>query len=152
MAPPAVRVAVLVRDVPEQQAALVCDLLGCDGMVVPTVTAYDPFNPPKFGAALQLFMQAGTYARPAAVDVRQLVRSATPGPNDSVPQQAGFLQAVGMFDAADGSVRDAVLDYADGRNDPQGPLGSKEYFVSMDRYCGFVYFSLIRDLISQTER
>src|SRR5438874_4619373 len=37
------------------QAALVCDLLGCDGLLVPTVTLYDPSDPPKFGAALQLF-------------------------------------------------------------------------------------------------
>jgi hypothetical protein len=31
-----------------------------------------------------------------------------------------------------------------------GPLGAKEYFVSMDRYCGFAYHTLIADLISKT--
>jgi len=41
---------------------------------------------------------------------------------------AGHSASVGMFDAANGSVRQAVLDYAVGRNDPQGPLGSKEIF------------------------
>src|SRR5438270_3549368 len=30
-----------------EQAALVCDLLGCDALVVPTVTEFDPYNPPK---------------------------------------------------------------------------------------------------------
>ena len=34
-----------------------------------------------------------------------------------------------------------------GRNDPLGPLGPKEYFVSMDRYCGFVYHELLADLL-----
>ncbi len=38
-----------------EQAAQVCQLLKCDALVVPTVTAYDPYNPPKLGAALQLF-------------------------------------------------------------------------------------------------
>src|SRR5262245_13620070 len=36
----------------EEQAMLVCNLLGCDGLLVPTVTIYDPYNPPKFGAAV----------------------------------------------------------------------------------------------------
>lgn len=133
----------------EEQARLVSDLLGCDALVVPTITAYDAYNPPKFGAALQLFAQPGTFARSASVDVRELVRSASPGPNDSVPRPSEFHQVVGMFDAANGSVRQAVFDYADGRNDPKGPLGAKEYFVNMDRYCGFVYHSLIRQLIEE---
>jgi len=131
----------------EEQAQLVCDLLGCDALIVPTVTAFDPYNPPKFGASLQLFAQPGTFARPAAVDVRDLARRATPGANESVPQHSSFFQAVGMYDAANGSVRQQLLDYAQGRQDPAGPLGSKEYFVSMDRYCGFAYSELIEQLI-----
>ncbi|HEY7088559.1 MAG TPA: hypothetical protein VH518_10750 [Tepidisphaeraceae bacterium] len=135
----------------EEQAALVCDLLGCDALLVPTVTAYDPYNPPKFGAALQMFAHGQSYVRPAAVDVRELARRATPPPVESVPppQQGSFVQVVGVFDAANGSVRDAVNRYASGRSDPSGPLGNKEYFVSMDRYCGFVYHSLIEKLISE---
>lgn len=136
----------------QQQAELVCDLLGCDGLLVPTVTIFDPYNPPKFGVAIQLFRSSKSLARPAAVDVHELVRSASPGPNDSLPQPGGFVQAVRMFDAANGSTRAALLDYADGRNDPAGPLGSREYFLSMDRYCGFAYHSLLEELIDQAAR
>jgi len=57
------------------------------------------------------------------------------------------VQSVGMFDASNGSTRQALWMYADGRNDPVGPLGSKEYLVSMDRYCGFAYSALIQDLL-----
>jgi hypothetical protein len=131
----------------EEQAALVCDLLGCDGLVVPSITAYDPYNPPKFGASLQLFRMPGSYARPAGLDVRELTRQAAPGPDESMPQRSGFVQAVGMFDAANGSIREALFGYAAGRNDPAGPLGNREYLVSMDRYCGFVYHCLIAELI-----
>src|SRR5580765_1021536 len=138
----------------EEQAQLVCDLLGCDALVVPTVTAFDPYNPPKFGASLQLFAQPGTFARPASVDVRDLARRATPGTNASVrqPQQGSFYQSVAMCDAANGTIRQALLDYAQGRHDPGGPLGSKEYFVNMDRYCGFVYHELVGDLIFHVGR
>ena len=131
------------------QAALVCDLLGCDALVVPTVTAYDPYNPPKFGASLQMFRKPGSYVRPQQIDPRELARRATPGEADSLPEgrHADFLQAVGVFDAANGSVREALWRYAAGRNDPTGPLGNKEYLVSMDRYCGFVYHALAEDLL-----
>ena len=46
-----------------------------------------------------------------------------------------------------GSVREKLTDYADGRQDPVGPLGKREYLLNMDRYCGFVYHELIRDLL-----
>jgi hypothetical protein len=140
-----------------EQAAVVCDQLGCDGLIVPTVTIFDPYSPPKFGGSLQLFGKPRGFAVPQNIDPRDLVRSASP-PQDSaglaaeqeeVTTSAAFVQSVGMFDAENGSVRQAVLDYALGRNDPAGPLGSKEYFVSMDRYCGFAYHTLIAELVDK---
>jgi hypothetical protein len=134
-----------------EQAVIVCDLLGCDAIIVPTVTAYDPYNPPKMGASLQMFRKNASPAsnRPEEIDPRALARAARPLPTASLPEPAAgpFVQAVGMFDATNGSVREALLAYAKGRNDPVGPLGAKEYFVSMDRYCGFVYHELIGKLL-----
>jgi hypothetical protein len=137
-----------------EQAALVCDLLGCDALLVPTITAYDPYNPPKLGASLHLFTKPGTYARPANVDPRELARAASPPAEQSLQGSANapFLQAVGIYDAANGSVREALFAYAAGRNDPAGPMGAREYLVSMDRYCGFVYQSLTGDLIRSMRR
>lgn len=148
----------------EQQAAIVCEMLGCDGLVVATVTAYDPYNPPKLGASLQLFRRpAATVANTAAartaspsLNPRQMARQAAPvyaGPAPATTTQpaaseSNMVQVVGMYDAQNGSVRSAVLRYAQGRNDPQGPYASKEYFVSMDRYGGFVYHVLIADLLN----
>ena len=132
-----------------EQAAIVCDLLGCDALVVPTVTAYDPYNPPKMGASIQVFNRPGSFSRQAsAVDVRELTRAAAPPPGESLPKQPdSFLQAVGMFDAANGTTRAMVIEYAEGRHAPAGPMGPNEYFESMDRYCSFVYFTLIDDLL-----
>ncbi len=136
----------------DQQAALVCDLLAADGLIVPTVTAYDPYNPPKLGASIQLFAKPSNYARPEGLDPRELSRMASPGNTESLPAQAGLMQVVGIYDAATGSVREKLAEYADGRNDPAGPLGSKEYRVSMDRYCGFVYHDLIEQLMLKLQR
>lgn len=133
----------------EQQAALVCELLGSDRLVVPTITAYDPYMPPKVGASLQVLNRPGNWARPASVDPRELARQAAPRATDPLPSTSQFVQAVGMFDAANGSVREALFRYAAGRNDPVGPMGPKEYLASIDRYCGFVYHELIEQVIAR---
>lgn len=131
-----------------QQAALVCDQLGCDALIIPTITIFDPYDPPKLGAALQLFRKGQTEL-PPNIDVHELSREATPPPGTSLPppKEAGFKQSVGMFDAANGSVRQRLIHYADGRHDPLGPLGQREYLLNMDRYSGFVYHELILDLL-----
>lgn len=102
-----------------EQAQQVCQALGADALIVPTVTIFDPYHPPKFGASLTLF------------------------------RGSAALQSVGMFDATNGTVRDAVRRYAQGRFDPQGPLGEREYLLSMPRYCGFAYHQLLEDLCRQ---
>ena len=132
----------------QDQAKLVCEELGCDVLVVPTVTIYDPYDPPKVGASLQIFKKGKDQAI-QNVDVRMLARAATPPPGAPLPPptQVAFKQSVGMFDAANGSVRERLTSYAAGRNDPVGPLGEREYLVNMDRYCGFVYHELIVDLL-----
>jgi hypothetical protein len=138
----------------EEQAAQVCQMLGCDALLVPTVTIYDPYSPPKFGASLQLLGRASNGARPASVDPRQLSRAAGSEDAASQPDRAatGAVQAVGMFDAANGSVRESLLAYAAGRNDPVGPMGPKEYIASMDRFCGFAYHELIVAVLSTSSQ
>ena len=131
-----------------EQAQIVCEQLGCDALIVPTVTIYDPYDPPKFGGALQVFRKGKQELVPN-VDVHELSRAATPPPGEPLPppQLAGFKQSVGMFDAANGTVLERLHNYATGRNDPNGPLGQREYLLNMDRYCGFVYHELIHDLL-----
>jgi hypothetical protein len=129
-----------------EQAALVCDLLGADAVVIPTVTLYDPYNPPKFGASLLLMSRPGAFVKGQNLDTHKLSRSPTT-PDGPVVVDADTVQATGMFDAANGTTRAMVNEYAEGRHAPAGPMGPNEYFESMDRYCSFVYFTLIDDLL-----
>ena len=132
-----------------EQAAVVCDQLGCDALVVPTITIYDPYNPPKMSASLALLPRTPGGGDAPPVDARQLARAATPAEDHALPRHPPFVQVVGMYDAVDGSVHDAVLAYAAGRNDPGQPLGPTDYFVDMDRYSGFVYHTLIGQLLDR---
>jgi hypothetical protein len=131
----------------DEQAAIVCEQLGCDALLIATVTAFDPYNPPKFGAALQLFYRQKQADRAAAVHPRELVRRATPPLSQPLPATGAFVQVVGMFDASNGSTRRELDDFAQGRTDPAGPLGAREFLLNMDRYCGFAYAMLIADLL-----
>ncbi len=133
-----------------EQALAIADFLGCQGLIVATITQYDPYNPPKFGGSLQLFEREGGVNRPPPPDPRDLMRQGAPTEVAAMPQQQqDFLQVVGMFDASSGSVRDALFTYAEGRHEPAGPLGAKEYLLSMDRYSGFAYRSLLEQLLVQ---
>jgi hypothetical protein len=123
-----------------EQAALVCDILQVDAIIVPTVTAYDPYTPPKMAASLALFRKPTDYVRPVATDA--LSPSGRPKGG-----KADLKQAVGMYDAADGSTRKSLQIFAEGRTDPNGPMAEREYFLSMDRYSGYVYHQLIADLL-----
>jgi len=137
----------------ERQASEICRLLGCDGLVVPTVTAYDPYDPPKFGASVQLFVRPGTFERMPKLDPRALERSATPtaaGP-PVMPETHNMAQVVEMYDASDGTVLEAVKAYAKGRTDPNKPLGVDEITVSMDRYCAFGYHELLSELLDNLD-
>lgn len=132
----------------EKQALEICKLLGCDGLVIPTVTAYDPYAPPKFGASLQLFVKEGTFARLPPVDPHELERSPTTvAMPQAMPEAKNMAQVVEIYDASDGTVRDAVKRYAQGRTDPNGVLGTDEITLSMDRYCAFGYHELLNELL-----
>ncbi|MFT3788606.1 MAG: hypothetical protein QM770_20945 [Tepidisphaeraceae bacterium] len=142
-------VALKMRQVESaEQAFIVCDALGVDALLVPTITGYDPYSPPKMIASLQLFVRR-SYSRPKGVDVHELTRRATPGEMESLPRNADFIQAAGAYDAANGSVRAQLAQYTRGRVDPLGPMGEREYLMHMDRYAQFVWHELIGDLLRQ---
>ena len=141
-----------------EQAAQVCQALGADGLIVPTITIYDPYNPPKFGGALQLFRTRASLARPQQqqpADEGEAAPAAGQVQGDGGGGGASglvLIQSVGMYDAANGSVRDALQLYSSGRHDPVGPLGAKEYLVSMDRFCGFAYRALTESLLYEMRK
>ncbi len=133
------------------QAALICEQLGADALVVGTITQWEPYPPPKIGASLQVFAKPQSFTRAADVDPRVLVRQMAPSSNATLPDgaQSGFYQASGMFDASAGSVRESVYAYAVGRTDPKGPWGSEQILADSDKYAGFVYRRLTEDILNQ---
>lgn len=138
-----------------EQALRLLGAMGVDGLVVGTITAYDPYDPPKLGLAIELYTsQRAEQANP--VDVRQLARAATdeavlpPPAERGVPQPVNTVSA--FFDAADPNVRGMLRRYAEDRGADRKD-GLKErylyrgedrqwhlYRISMDLYSEFVSY------------
>jgi hypothetical protein len=132
-----------------EQAWAVCDAMGVDALLVPTITAYDPYDPPKMGASLQMFVRKTTDSKGTEVDVRRLSRQPVGQDVQSLPKNADFIQVARMFDASAGTTRGRVSDYARGRTDPTGPMGEREYYMNMDRYSAFVWHELIEETLKR---
>ena len=127
-------------------AMALMNTLRADGLVVGTITAWDPYDPPKIGATVQLY----TRPRPdRAMDPRLLTRAAT---GDALPsdQQQGqpIATAGGHFDAASGTVIRRLEAYAKGRTPPDSAAGQRRYLISMDLYSEFVSHELMRRLFA----
>ena len=123
----------------EEQAAAVCDVLGVDALVVPTVTLYDPYDPPKFGAALQVFEKPAGYVLPEAGESTQ----------PSIPVGKGFRQAVGIFDAANEQRKaQRVCSFMPrAATIRPGRWPGKSIWSTWTDIAGLCYNSLIRDLL-----
>jgi hypothetical protein len=122
-----------------QQARAVCEALNVEGIIIPTITAYDSYMPPKMAASLALFTRGEGSEGGQGGEATTQPSGAVAGPH--------LRQVVGIYDSQNGTVRKALLEFAAGRSDPNGPMSEREYFLSMDRYSGFVYHQLIADLL-----
>ncbi len=129
-------------------ALTLMNVLRLDGLVIGTITAFDPYRPMKLGMAVQL------YARPSqngfnGLDPRDLVRS-TAGrevAGDFGPPRP-VAQAAGVFDASNHGTLQRLNEYSSGRDEPDSAYGRDIYLVSMDLYAQFVCYRLLDDLLA----
>lgn len=144
-----------VHSVAEAQALV--RLLDVDGLIVGTITAYDPYNPPVLGLTLQLYTSGREIAnddREAPLNSAKGVRILGATPSDSrLPGLRTFSQPVAsvsaILDASDNAVRLDVERFARGRTDPDSILGWERFLYSMDAYTAYVGHRVIRDLIRE---
>ncbi|MFT3686131.1 MAG: hypothetical protein QM783_14625 [Phycisphaerales bacterium] len=117
--------------------------LGVDGIVVGSITSWDPYDPPRIGLTLGLFAPSRTNA---TLDARELTGSATertPTRYDERPLSV----VVNHFDARNHEVLMSVQRYAAGRTDYRAPLGWRSYTANMDQYVQFVAYQTLSQLL-----
>jgi len=113
------RLGIQTIDKPEDIRNL-ANLLGANAVVIPAVTAYDPYNPPAMGMILQL------YDTSSAIPVAQ-------------------VNAV--FNATNQSVLRELRDFARGRTQYDSAMQDQKYLMDSDLYARFVCHAMVRRLI-----
>ena len=130
-------------------ARMLMNALGVDALLVGSITAYDPYNPPKLGIVLAIF---ATENRPSdGVDPMKLQAAYT----DQDPKvRTQFLDKPiatisEHFDGANHEVQLAIQRYASGRSEPASALGWRGMLASMDLYVEFAAHEAVSRLLEQ---
>ncbi|MGN6370986.1 MAG: hypothetical protein ACTHN5_22255 [Phycisphaerae bacterium] len=130
------RMGIRTIDSPEMAQRL-AEFLGADALVVPAVSAYDPYNPPKVGMILQLYT------------ARQVATAAT---MPAVPLAAAdahqpVSQVAAVFNASNQTVLRELRDFAQGRTQRDSALQDEKFLLDADAYTRFVCNAMIRRLM-----
>ena len=134
----------------EQVAVALMSILKVDGLVAGTITAYDPYDPPKLGISVELF----TTDRIEPMDADLIRQLSMAESSDQVGVRAPLRQypvtrASGHFDASDPRTKDLMQLYASNRGSEQYKHESwRRYRISMDLYSEFVAYAVTRSLLS----
>ncbi len=125
------------------------EAMNVDGLIVGTVTAYDPYNPPTLGLSLALHAGNPTFA--AGPDLGD-IRGAVTDPQMPAPSRYVETPVASMSDVFDGrnqGVQMQVRRYAEGRIERGSPRGWKTYLASMPLYTEFVAHAAVGRLLDQ---
>lgn len=136
---------------------LLAERLGVDGIIVGSVTAWDPYQPPVLGLSLALYLRPEALdARLASgIDVRELRYQPTEWsyfPGSRFGDQPASSVSLHL-DARNHAIQMAITRYAVGRDDSRMPLGWRRYLDSMPMYTRFAtHFGVARLLDHEAVR
>jgi hypothetical protein len=127
--------------------------MGVDGLIVGSITAFDPYDPPKLGLALALYsrseaMDFGQVA-PQPLDTRRLQYQPTDYqyfPRSTYAQGPASVISEHL-DGKNHQVLADVRQYAEGRHDPRSALGWRRYIASMDLFTEFAAWHAVSRLL-----
>ena len=130
--------------------------LGADGVVVGTVTSWDPYDPPRIGLSLVLHARTPAMRGESAgalVDPLALQRAATDV--GITVSESGDLPVAAFSEVVDASNHDVLTDvrtYAEGRHDPDTAMGWRIYTKSVMRFAQYVSHRAARSLMDSERR
>ncbi len=127
--------------------------LGVDGLILGSITAYDPYDPPKLGLALALYTRPGRMNPGGApeIDPRALSQQ-TSEPARLPGSHFGDAPASVVSEFFDGKNHQVLMDlkaYADGRHDRTAALAWRRYLASMDLFSEFAAWHAVGRLLDQ---
>jgi len=134
-----------------EDALALRQVLGVDGLVVGTVTAYDPYDPMRLGLSLDLYAQSQMAGR--KLDIRGLSWAPTADAagidtQTLYPTDQPVATVSGMFSAGSPVVKDRIERYAVGRGTSSNPQHNQRLFtIDMNLYSEFVGHEMASQLM-----
>ena len=140
------RLGLRAIDTPEQAQA-VARQMGADAIVVPAVTAYDPYDPPVMGMTLHLYTARNLTPRVTA-QARRIDGSVTDAVESApVDTRQPVSQVSAIFNARNQTVLRELRGFASGRTEYASAMKDEKFLVDMDQYTRFVSHAMIRRLL-----
>jgi len=129
--------------------------VGADGVVVGSITAYDPYQP-TMGIALGLYARPGALARGGLTRVEIDPRDLRDEPTEydyfgtqSLEGRGPASSVMMVLDGRDHDVKMRVRRYAEGRKESVSSLDWERYLRSMPAYERFVTFEAVGGLLQR---
>lgn len=138
-----------------RDAANLRRMLQADALVVGSVTAYDPYDPPGIGMAVELYLDPEGRTSAQGFDPRELTRASTDnlsGSPAAIHGEQPVSVVSGFYSAADPDVREALRRYAAPRSQAASERQEDadswhRYRSSMDLYTQFASYLVSQRLL-----
>lgn len=129
------------------------EALNVDAVLVGSVTAYDPYDPPTIGLTLALYSRQPAQAvRESGWSDPRAMRSA-PTEQDLPPvssfEEEPLSVVIEHLPGANHGVQMNVRRYAQGRHEHGSALGWRRYLASMELYTDFAAYWAVRRLLEE---
>jgi len=155
----------LDRVISPTDAKRLLKVLGVDALVTGAISDYDPYDPPKLGLILELYVNPHSGAQRMAANLRQLTRTASWSVKSkpSAPKTQAVTVISAYLDAASTPVRHAMQRYTYRRGGDVEDDGLRRWIpvqsqidrtaghlqrISMDLYSEFVGYEMTRRLLA----
>ncbi len=135
-----------VRDL--QQASTLMRTLQADGLVLGSVTDWDPDTPLRVGLAVEV-LSAGDGNDARALDLAELTMPTSESTGGAARATAQISQASRLVDGRNNETLDDLERYARGRSNPDSALGAKAYEMRIDLFSRYGAFAVVRELLEQ---
>lgn len=138
------------------EARQLAERLGADGIIVGTITSYDPYDPPRIGMNLVLHARTRVMQGDGSsgfIDPVALQRAATDAGISITDSGDLPVSAFGqVIDASNHDVLSDIKRFAAGRHDPDTAMGWRIYVKSVTRYAEYVGYRAARSLMDSERR
>jgi hypothetical protein len=137
---------------PEDALKLASEL-GADGIVVGSITAYDPYNPPTIGLNLVLIGRPGRLERKDSkpmdpMELRYQSQGSKVAATTAWPTNRLSTISV-VLDGKNNQVLGDLRTYAMGRSEGRSALGWRRFLASIDFYAEFAAWHSVSTLIEE---